>query len=114
MDDNDDAREILARLLSAYDYRVATAVDAQDALAVAEQFQPHIAVVDIGLPGTNGWDLARLLRGIAGLERILVVALTGRSTDRDRQRSRDAGIDEHLLKPVEIESLMKSFARSRA
>ena len=112
VDDNDDARELLARLLSAYDYHVATASDASDALALAEQFQPQIAVLDIGLPDLNGWELARRLRGISGLEQILLVALTGRSTDRDREKSRDAGIDEHLLKPIEIELLMKSFARS--
>lgn len=111
VDDNDDARELLARLLSAYGYDVEIAMDAESALEIAARFQPHVAVLDIGLPGVNGWELARRMRALAGLERIRLIALTGHGTERDRQRSRDAGIDEHLLKPIEIESLTRSFER---
>jgi CheY-like chemotaxis protein len=110
VDDNEDARVLLAGLLVAHGYEVESAGEADDALQIAARFRPQVVVLDIGLPGIDGWELARRLRGISGLEQIRLVALTGYGSERDRQRSRDAGIDEHLLKPIEVALLTRSFA----
>ncbi|HWU87545.1 MAG TPA: response regulator [Kofleriaceae bacterium] len=110
VDDNDDARFLLAGLLAAHGYEVESAGEADGALQIAARFRPQVVVLDIGLPGIDGWELARRLRGIAGLERIRLVALTGYGSERDRQRSREAGIDEHLLKPIEVALLTRAFA----
>jgi CheY-like chemotaxis protein len=110
VDDNEDARVLLAGLLAAHGYEVESAGEADDALLIATRFRPQVVVLDIGLPGIDGWELARRLRGISGLEQIRLVALTGYGSDRDRERSRDAGIDEHLLKPIEVSQLTRSFA----
>lgn len=110
VDDNDDARFLLAGLLASHGYEVESAGEADAALELAETFRPQVVVLDIGLPGIDGWELARRLRGIAGLESVRLVALTGYGSERDRQRSREAGIDAHLLKPIEVALLTRSFA----
>lgn len=110
VDDNEDARALLAGLLAAHGYEVEVAGEADDALQIATRFRPQVVVLDIGLPGMDGWELARRLRGIAGLEQIRLVALTGYGSERDRQRSREAGIDEHLLKPIGLALLTRAFA----
>lgn len=109
VDDNEDARALLAGLLAAHGYEVEMAGEADDALQIATRFRPQVVVLDIGLPGIDGWELARRLRGIAGLEQIRLVALTGYGSERDRQRSREAGIDEHLLKPIGVALLTRAF-----
>jgi CheY-like chemotaxis protein len=110
VDDNDDARFLLAGLLASHGYVVESAGEADAALELAATFRPQVVVLDIGLPGIDGWELARRLRGITGLESVRLVALTGYGSERDRQRSREAGIDAHLLKPIEVALLKRSFA----
>ena len=110
VDDNEDACALLAGLLAAHGYEVEMAGEADDALLIATRFRPQVVVLDIGLPGIDGWELARRLRGISGLEQIRLVALTGYGSERDRQRSREAGIDEHLLKPIGVALLTRAFA----
>ena len=110
VDDNEDARELLAGLLELQGYRVEAAGDAAGALAIAERFQPEVVVLDLGLPEVDGWELARRLRAVAGLAQARIVALTGYGTELDRERSREAGIDVHLLKPIEISQLTKAFS----
>ena len=110
VDDNDDARFLLAGLLVSHGYEVESAGEADAALELAVTFRPQVVVLDIGLPGIDGWELARRLRAIAGLEHVRLVALTGYGSERDRQRSREAGIDAHLLKPIEVALLTRAFA----
>jgi CheY-like chemotaxis protein len=110
VDDNEDARELLAGLLELQGYRIEAASDADGALEIAARFQPQIVVLDLGLPEVDGWELARRLRKVDGLTAVRIVALTGYGSERDRERSREAGIDVHLLKPVEISQLTKSFS----
>lgn len=110
VDDNEDARELLAGLLELQGFQVQAAGDAADALAVAERFQPEVVVLDLGLPEVDGWELARRLRQIESLTRTRIVALTGYGTELDRERSRAAGIDAHLLKPIEVSQLIKAFS----
>jgi CheY-like chemotaxis protein len=109
VDDNEDARELLAGLLEMQGYAIESAPDAQAALDIAARFQPQVVVLDLGLPEVDGWELARQLRQVPGLAQVRIVALTGYGSERDRERSREAGIDVHLLKPIEIAQLVRTF-----
>jgi CheY-like chemotaxis protein len=110
VDDNEDARDLLSGLLELQGFRIESAPDAQGALEIAARFVPEIVILDLGLPEVDGWELARQLRKVEGLAAVRIVALTGYGSERDRERSREAGIDVHLLKPIEIAQLLKSFA----
>jgi len=110
VDDNDDARELLAGLLELQGYRIEAAGEAVGALEIAVRFQPQVVVLDLGLPEVDGWELARRLRQIDGLGQVRIIALTGYGSEVDRERSREAGIDVHLLKPVEISQLTRLFS----
>lgn len=110
VDDNEDARELLAGLLELQGYQIEAACDAPGALEIAERFLPQVVVLDLGLPDVDGWELARRLRQLDGLAKVRIVALTGYGSERDRERSREAGIDVHLLKPVEISQLTREFS----
>ena len=76
------------------------------ALTAARTFLPEVVLLDIGLPGMDGYDVARRLRGIPGLESVTLLALTGWGHEQDRQKSREAGFDLHLVKPVDPEDIL--------
>jgi signal transduction histidine kinase/ActR/RegA family two-component response regulator len=111
VDDNVDAAETLAVLLETEGYDVRTASDAAGALALLDAFPPGIAILDIGLPAMDGYELARCLRADARVPGMRLVALTGYGRDPDRQRAADSGFDEHLVKPVSAETLLEVLAR---
>ena len=106
IEDNDDGREMLAMMLEAQQYQVTTAVDGDDGLHKAAAAPPDIALVDIGLPGIDGYEVARRLRADPATRGVRLIALTGYGQDSDQQRALDAGFDAHLVKPVEIARLM--------
>ena len=106
VDDNDDAAQSLAHLLRFEGHEVRTAASAEDALLVLAADIPDVAILDIGLPGKSGHELARIIRADPHLAAIHLIALTGYGRAPDRQRALDAGFDEHLVKPVDIESLL--------
>jgi PAS domain S-box-containing protein len=99
-DDNRDAADTLCRILALYGYEVRSAYDGAAALEVCESFQPHVAVLDIGMPVRSGYEVARELRARCGAE-LRLIALTGWGTEGDVQRARDAGFDHHLTKPAD-------------
>ncbi|MEO8177578.1 MAG: ATP-binding protein [Deltaproteobacteria bacterium] len=105
VDDNTDAREMLAEALQLQGHETHTAPDAEAALRLAQTVQPDLALLDIGLPGIDGHELGRLLRALPGLERIQLVALTGYGQPSDRERSRNAGFQAHLVKPVDLNAI---------
>jgi len=105
VEDNDDARVTLQRLLQAEGHLVSTARDARAGLEAAIAGSPNIAVVDIGLPEMDGYQLARELRERLG-SGVRLIALTGYGTAADRQRSAQAGFDAHLTKPVDLDRLL--------
>jgi PAS domain S-box-containing protein len=105
VDDNADSAQTLSMLLQVMGNDVQLAYDGPSALIVAEQFHPAMALLDIGLPGMNGYELARKIREIPDLKEILLVAQTGWGQDEDRRRSAEAGFDAHLVKPVDPASL---------
>jgi CheY-like chemotaxis protein/two-component sensor histidine kinase len=107
VDDNTDAATSLARLLSRiYGQEVRVAHDGPEALQAAEEFHPELVLLDIGMPGMDGYEVARQLRLRPGFEGTLLVALTGWGQESDRDRSREAGFDHHLVKPVDPDALL--------
>jgi signal transduction histidine kinase/ActR/RegA family two-component response regulator len=112
VDDDVDAARSLAMLLESNGHSVAVAHDGTAALSVAPQFQPHIALVDIGLPELDGYELARRLRADPQLQAIELVAVTGYGHADDSLRSYEAGYDEHLVKPVKFAALEEILAQA--
>ena len=108
VDDNEDAADMLCTLLSAAGHELRVASDPLAALAVAECFKPEVALLDIGLPVMDGYELGRRLsERFAPAQRPVLIALTGYGQEHDRQRSQDAGFAHHLLKPVDTEALLR-------
>ncbi|HYR32672.1 MAG TPA: response regulator, partial [Burkholderiales bacterium] len=103
-DDNRDAADSLQRVLALYGHEVRVAYDGASAVNVGSEFRPRVAILDIGMPGTNGYDVARALRARQG-EGVTLVALTGWGQEADRRRSAEAGFDHHLIKPVDPQTL---------
>ena len=103
-DDNRDAADSLQRILALYGHEVRVAYDGESALHVGTAFRPRVAILDIAMPGTDGYDVARALRRHHG-QGVTLVALTGWGQDADRRRASDAGFDHHLTKPVDPQSL---------
>ena len=108
MDDNTDSAETLAMLLGTWGYDVRTEHDGPAGLATAAAFKPEVALLDIGLPGLSGYDVAERLA--AQEDAPYLVAMTGYGQAEDFQRSRDAGYAEHLVKPVEPDRLRALLA----
>jgi len=105
VDDNEDSAEMLAEVLKARGYKTGIAYDAPAALELAGTFTPDVAFLDIGLPVMDGYELAARLRQLPGLSRIRLIALTGYGQESDRRRTRAAGFDHHLVKPVDFDAV---------
>jgi CheY-like chemotaxis protein len=110
VDDNADSAESLALLLTMKGHEVRTAHDGPAALAAAEAYRPEAVLLDIGLPGMDGHEVARRLRRLAGLDSIFLVALTGYGQEEDRRRAEQAGFDAHLVKPADPLALHQLLA----
>lgn len=102
VDDNTDGAESLSLLLQVCGHTTHVADDGRQALAMAQAFRPEVVFLDIGMPGMNGYEVARALRKIPGLQDVLLVALTGWGAESDRAQAREAGFDRHLTKPVDL------------
>jgi CheY-like chemotaxis protein len=111
VEDNPDAAAALADLLELWGYQVVVAADSEAALEALEGFAPRILLVDIGLPGMDGYELARRLRKHPPLARARFIALTGYGQEADRHRSAAAGFDHHLTKPVDPPMLKELLGR---
>ena len=110
VDDNRDAADTLALVLEAFGYVVAKTYDSHAALATIATFAPDAAILDIGLPGMDGYALAaKIVAG--GAPRPRLVALTGYGTQQDRERARESGFDDHLVKPVDPDRLVAVLDR---
>ncbi len=107
VDDNVDAADTLEALLGMDGFAVTTAYDGVAAVAQARASAPDIVVMDIGMPGMDGYDAARQIRKQPGGDKIMLIALTGWGQSNDRKRATEAGFDHHLVKPVDYELLMK-------
>jgi len=109
IEDNDDGREMMAMMLSCYGYEVQSAADGLQGIEAALSYRPDVALVDIGLPGIDGYEVARRLRANSDTSAIRLIALTGYGLAEDQRRVLEAGFNMHLVKPVDIESLMKAI-----
>jgi CheY-like chemotaxis protein len=109
-DDNNDALESLATLLQLSGHEVYTAANGAVALESAEQHRPEVALLDIGMPKLDGYEVARRIRAQPWGARITLVALTGWGQDSDRRRSQEAGFDSHLVKPLDLDKLTELLA----
>jgi PAS domain S-box-containing protein len=110
VDDNVDAAEVISMYLSDMGYEVETAEDGPSALAALHRFVPDVALLDIGLPVMNGYELAERIRGQLGPRTPVFIAFTGYGQEHDRERSREAGFHAHLVKPVEPERLVHELS----
>jgi len=111
VDDQPDSTESLALLLRLRGHEVRTASDGSSALEEFVRYRPEVVFLDLGLPGMSGYDVARRLRTMPEARDVRLVALTGYGTEADRERTRAAGFDVHLAKPVDphaLESLLAS------
>jgi PAS domain S-box-containing protein len=110
VDDNLDAVNSLAMLLRTIGNNVRTAHDGEEAVRAAGEFRPHVALLDIGMPKMNGYDAARAIRQQPWGHNVVLVAVTGWGQDEDKRRSKEAGFDHHLVKPVDPYAVMKQLA----
>lgn len=112
VEDNHDGLETLIALLDMLGYATAGAADGKQAIRVAAEFKPHVVLLDLGLPGMDGYEVAQALRADPQFEGLFIAALTGWGAEGDRRRTADAGFDAHLTKPVELGALEATLARS--
>ena len=110
VDDNEDAADSLTMLLETLGHELATAHDGAGALDLAAGFHPDVALLDVGMPGMDGYELARRLRADPAQQGLLLAAMTGWGEERDRERAREAGFDHHFRKPADIKALTRMLA----
>jgi CheY-like chemotaxis protein len=113
IEDNFDAAEGLATLLELWQYEVRVVHDGLSALAAARECRPQVVLLDIGLPGLDGYQVAARLRGELQLARTLLVAMTGYGQEEDRRRSEEVGIAHHFVKPIEPGELKRVLEKFR-
>ena len=105
VDDNKDSAETMAMLQELDGHETRVALTGPDAVSVAAEFKPEVVLLDIGLPGMDGFEVARKLRTMPALQDTFLIALTGYGTHEDRSRAEEAGFNEHLVKPANLEHL---------
>jgi len=113
VDDHADTVESLAMLLKIHGHEVQTARDGSEAIAVALRWRPEFVLLDLGLPDLDGYQVALRLRQEASCQGNVIIAVTGYGLPEDHQRSREAGIDHHLLKPVDPGVLLSLLSRPK-
>ena len=109
VDDNRDAADSLRLLLELSGHEVAVAYSGQDGVQTAEHYQPDVVLCDIGLPGLDGYEVARQLRDNPASATARLIAMTASGQDEDRRRSHAAGFEQHLVKPVGPDDLRRAL-----
>jgi signal transduction histidine kinase len=110
VDDNRDAANTLSMLLRISKHKVSTAYDGHSAVEEFQKSGPDVVLMDIGLPGMSGLEAAQAIRALPGGQEVALVAMTGWGQDEDRQKTKEAGFDRHLVKPVERAALLELLA----
>ena len=110
VDDNRDAATTLGMLMTSLGYETCVVGTGLEALQSVSAFKPNVVLLDIGLPGIDGYEVARRLRAMKPNQQIKIVAVTGWGQEADKQKSRAAGIDVHLVKPVDAAELRIALA----
>lgn len=106
VDDNVDASATTAILLRAYGHKTYTAGNAQEALTAAREYKPDVILLDLGLPGMSGYEIACALRSEPAFIRMKLIAVTGYGSEKDRERTKEAGFNHHVVKPADIDHLL--------
>jgi CheY-like chemotaxis protein len=114
VDDNPDVVDSLAMVLRTMGNNVRTAKDGEEAVRAAGEFRPDVALLDIGMPKMNGYEAARTIRQQPWGRDVILVAVTGWGQDEVRRRSKDAGFDHHLVKPLDPNALIKQLSDWKA
>ncbi len=112
VDDNADAAKAIEMILKLSGYEVHCVHDGPAALEAANALRPDVVVLDIGLPGMTGYEVAERLRGQPQFKQLQLIAVTGYGQDADRRRSKEVGIDHHLTKPIDANALQTIVASS--
>lgn len=110
VDDHQDTAELTAMVLANHGHDVKVAYDGQSALALALEFRPQMALLDLSLPDMDGYQLASLMRAAPSLSDCLLVAISGYCSEQDRARSRALGFENHLAKPLSVDGLLEAIA----
>jgi CheY-like chemotaxis protein len=113
VDDNADSAATLATLLRLEGHEVQVARDGISALDMASSYGPEMVLLDLGMPGMDGYEVARRLRQQPGMENVVLAALTGWGNQEDRRRTAEAGFDHHLVKPIELSVLENLISQLR-
>lgn len=114
VEDNEDVARSLAMLLELWGHNAEVVHRPEAALDAAHAHPPGVVLLDIGLPGMDGYQLAKKLRLQQGCEKVVLVAMTGYGQDEDRRRAEEAGFDHHLVKPVDPDVLQQLLARFKS
>jgi len=109
-EDHVDSATGIGRLLRLHGYEVAIVTDGRDAVRTATRFVPQAALIDLTLPGLDGFEVARQLRGQVTTRDCRLIAMTGWTADEYADRARAAGFDEHLVKPISLDALLQALA----
>ena len=107
VDDNVDTVTTLSMLVQESGHEVRTAYDGSSVLELALDYRPNVVLLDIGLPGLNGFEVAKRLRQQPTLKNIVLIAMTGYGQESDRKRSQEAGFDHHLVKPGDFGKVLQ-------
>lgn len=113
VDDNHDAADSLAWLLETLGAEVRVAYDGREALQLIRDWHPELVLLDVGMPGMDGLEVAAQVRANRDFDDVMLIALTGAGLDDDRERARNAGFDRHLLKPVDPDRLSEVLEQAR-
>lgn len=111
VEDNDSSREMLSRRLAKHGFDVTTATNGQEALDMVRRESPDLVLLDMTLPVMDGWTAVRELRADAAIRHVRVIALTAHAAREDRERSLEAGCDDHETKPVDMPRLLATIER---
>jgi CheY-like chemotaxis protein len=114
VDDNRDSADTTTAILRLLGNQVECAYSGLDALNLAQRFKAHVVLLDLAMPGMDGFAVLRELRKVPGLENVFGIAMTGYGSQDDKRRTQDAGFDAHLIKPVELDALIKLLNDARA
>jgi hypothetical protein len=106
VDDNRDSADSATAILRLLGHQVECAYSGEAALELARHFQPVVVLLDLAMPGVNGFETLRLMRAQPGMEQVFAVAMTGYGSGDDQRRTEAAGFDSHLIKPVDLDALV--------
>jgi DNA-binding response OmpR family regulator len=112
VDDDPNSLDIVRTFLESRGYTVATAVDGREALAKLEEVQPALVLLDVMMPGMDGWEVARVVKNHPQFKNVRVIMLTARSDFADKHQGLRAGADDYIVKPIRLEELGKRVERN--